>query len=148
MLLSFYMEESALSNISIGKRLIARFGAYPDLEINGEIQSIDPSLTIKDGDLVIHGWATLDIPEGVQLLSLMSADIEVIAAETYDAVIVPIQAIRELAPGSYSVFVVKEDQQLEMRIVTVGIRDFANVEILSGLTKGEIISTGTVETAQ
>ena len=78
----------------------------------------------------------------------MSAEVEVIAAETYDALIVPVQAVRELAPGSYSVFVVKEDQQLELRIVSLGIQDFANAEILSGLTKGEIVSTGTIETIQ
>jgi HlyD family secretion protein len=148
MYLSFYMEESALPYISSGKRLIALFDAYPDLEINGEVINIDPSLTIKDGELVIHGWGALDVPDSVHLLSLMSADVQIIAAESYDTLLVPIQAVRELAPGSYSVFVVNEDQSLEMRIVTIGAKDFANVEILSGLTKGETISTGTVETVQ
>ncbi len=33
-----------------------------------------------------------------------------------------------------------------MRTVAVGLRDFANAEILSGLERGEVISTGTVET--
>lgn len=148
MMLSFYLEESALPFLSSGKRIIARFDAYPDIEINGEILNIDPSLVIKDGELVIHGWASLNIPEDIQLLSLMSAEIEVIAAETYETLIVPVQAIRELAPGSYSVFVVGENEQLEMRIVTIGIKDFANAEILTGLNKGDVVSTGTIETGQ
>jgi RND family efflux transporter MFP subunit len=148
MVLSFYLEESALPYISAGKRLTARFDAYPDLEFKGEVINIDPSLTTKDGELVIHGWATLEISEGIQLLSLMTADVQIIAAEANDTLVVPLQAVRELAPGSYSVFVVAEDQSLEMRIVTIGIKDFANAEILSGLTKGEVVSTGTVETAQ
>ncbi len=148
LMLSFYMEESALPNISVGKRIIAQFDAYPDVEFDGEVVNIDPSLTTKDGELVIHGWGTLEIPDSIQLLSLMSADVQIIAAESYDTLVVPVQAIRELAPGSYSVFVVKEDQSLEMRIVTIGARDFANVEILTGLTKGEVVSTGTVETVQ
>lgn len=148
MVLSFYLEENALPYVSAGKRLTARFDAYPDLELNGEVINIDPSLTTKDGDLVIHGWASLEIPQGIQLLSLMTADVQIVAAEAYDTLIVPLQAVRELAPGSYSVFVVAEDQSLEMRIVTLGIKDFANAEILSGLTKGETVSTGTVEIGQ
>ncbi|MAT42653.1 MAG: hypothetical protein CL609_09950 [Anaerolineaceae bacterium] len=148
MVLSFYLEENALPYIRPDTRLVAHLDAYQDLEIAGKIINIDPSLTTKDGELVIHGWASLEIPQGIQLLSLMSAEVEVIAAETYDALIVPVQAVRELAPGSYSVFVVKEDQQLEMRVVSLGIKDFANAEILSGLSKGEIVSTGTIETVQ
>ena len=148
LMLSFYMEESALPNLSVGKRIIAQFDAYPDMEFTGEVVNIEPSLTLKDGELVIHGWGTLEIPDQVQLLSLMSADVQIIAAESYDTLVVPVQAIRELAPGSYSVFVVNEDQSLEMRIVSIGAKDFANVEILTGLSKGEIVSTGTVETAQ
>ena len=33
-----------------------------------------------------------------------------------------------------------------MTPVTVGLRDFANAEILSGVKIGDVVSTGTVET--
>jgi len=60
--------------------------------------------------------------------------------------LVPIQALREIAPGSYSVFVVQPDETLRMVVVTVGLQDYANAEILSGLKLGDIVSTGAVET--
>jgi macrolide-specific efflux system membrane fusion protein len=72
--------------------------------------------------------------------------VEVIAAEAWDTLIVPVQALRELSPGSYAVFVVQADGSLKMTSVEVGLRDFANAEILSGLKVGDIVSTGTVET--
>ena len=33
--------------------------------------------------------------------------------------------------------------QLEMRFVQIGLKDFVNAEILSGLEPGEVVSTGT-----
>jgi hypothetical protein len=44
------------------------------------------------------------------------------------------------------VFVVQPDGQLKLTPVTIGLRDFANVQILSGLQAGDVVSTGTVET--
>jgi len=144
----FYLEESDLSYISVGKRVVVVFEAFPDQEIDGIVLRVEPVLATLDGSPVVDAWAELAIEGEMTLLAGMAADIEVIAAETYDAVIVPIQALRELAPNTYAVFVVGDDQALEMRPVTVGLKDFANAEILNGLEKGEIISTGTIETGQ
>ena len=43
-------------------------------------------------------------------------------------------------------FMKKPDSSLKLTPVTIGLRDFANVEILSGLVVGDIVSTGTIET--
>jgi hypothetical protein len=59
--------------------------------------------------------------------------------------LVPVEALKELAPGSYSVFVVV-DGQLNPRPVQVGLMDISYAEITSGLEQGEIVSTGAVET--
>ena len=61
----------------------------------------------------------------------MSAEVEIIAGEAKNALLVPAQALRELAAGSYAVFVVQPDGQLKLTPVTIGLRDFANVQILS-----------------
>jgi hypothetical protein len=47
----------------------------------------------------------------------MIAEIEVIAGEAQDAVLVPLQSLREMGPDQYSVFVVGAGGELEMRIV-------------------------------
>ena len=61
-------------------------------------------------------------------------------------VLAPIQALRELGDDQYAVFVVRQggdqDGELEMRLVQVGLRDYVNAEILSGLQRGEVVSTG------
>lgn len=143
----FWVEETDLMNMALGNPVEIIFDALPDLVFAGAITSIDPALVTVDGTLAVQAWASIDLSaHPVKLLSGMTAEIEIVAGRSEDTLLVPVQALRELAPGSYAVFVVKADGDLEMRTVTVGLRDFANAEILSGLERGEVISTGTVET--
>jgi HlyD family secretion protein len=146
MALKFYVEERDLGLLAIGQPVQVTFDAYPNEILDGSITLIEPALNTFEGSSVAVVWAELNAPVDMPLMSGMSADVEVIAAETRDALLVPIQALREISPGSYSVFVVQPDGSLRMVIVTVGLQDYANAEILSGLEQGDIISTGSVET--
>ncbi len=146
LLARFYLDETDLDKVSAGNRVTFTFDAYPDLPVDGEVVVVEPALQIVDGTPVIVVWASLPTETGFSLMSGMTVDAEVIAGEARDALIVPIQALRELSPGSYAVFIVKTDGQLVMTPVTVGLRDFANAEILSGVEAGDVVSTGTVET--
>jgi HlyD family secretion protein len=146
LLLKFYVEERDLSLLAVGKPVQVNFDAYPNVIVNGNITMIEPALSTFEGSSVAVVWAKLNEPVDIPLLSGMSADVEVIAAETRNALLVPIQALREISPNTYSVFVVQPDGSLRMVVVIVGLQDYANAEILSGLEQGDIISTGAVET--
>ncbi len=99
-----------------------------------------------DGSPVGALWGTLDPQSEVTLLSGMSADVEIITGEARGALLLPVQALREIAPGSFAVFLVQADGSLKLTPVTVGLSDFATAQILSGLKDGDVVSTGTVET--
>jgi macrolide-specific efflux system membrane fusion protein len=53
-----------------------------------------------------------------------------------------VQALRKLGEDQYAVFVVQPDGTLEMRAVEVGLMDYVNAEIRSGLQQGEVVSIG------
>jgi HlyD family secretion protein len=146
MALRFYVEESDLHLIQNGSPVIVTFEAYPEVPVEGQITSIEPAMQTIDGTNVAVIWASLPENIAFQLLSGMTAEVEVIAGQSSNALLVPVQALRELAPGSYAVFVVQDDESLKMTPVTVGLKDYANAEILSGLSAGDVVSTGTVET--
>jgi multidrug efflux pump subunit AcrA (membrane-fusion protein) len=96
-----------------------------------------------DGTPAVQSYASVDLStHPITLLSGMNAEIEVIAGEAQDAVLVPLQALREIGSEQYAVFVVGAGGELEMRIVEVGLKDYVNAEILSGLEPGEVVSTG------
>ncbi len=147
-LLLFYLEESDLDKTDPGNLVEVRFNAWPDDVFEGEIVRVEPALTEIDGTPALQVWASVDVPdrETYPLFSGMSAEVEVIAGESLNTLLVPVQALRELAPGEYFVFIVGENDELELRVVEVGLMDFANAEILSGLELGDMVSTGIVET--
>ncbi len=146
LLVRFYLDETDVDKVAAGNRVTFTFDAYPDLPMEGEVINVEPTLKTVDGTPVVVVWAKLtNEPEAV-ILSGMTVDVEVIAGETRGALIVPIQALRELSAGSYAVFVVQSDGQLKLTPVEVGLRDYASAEILSGLNAGDVVSTGTVET--
>jgi HlyD family secretion protein len=146
LLVRFYLDETDIDKASAGMQVIFTLDAYPDATVTGEIILVEPALQTVDGTPAVVVWASLPEDAPVSILSGMTVDAEVIAAESRDAMIVPVQALRELSPGSYAVFILQADGSLKMTPVEVGLRDFANAEILSGLNVGDVVSTGTVET--
>lgn len=143
----FYMEESDLDKVAAGNKVTVVFDALPNQEFTGVVARVDPMLVTVDGAFAAQSWAVLDVPDDQSALPAgLTAEVKVVAGEAYKTLLVPVQALRELAPGQYAVFVVDESGKLKIRPVEVGLRDFANAQILSGLEQGEVISTGTVET--
>jgi RND family efflux transporter MFP subunit len=148
----FWVEEADMASVSPGNRVSIVFEALPDLEFSGEVISIDPALVEVDGTPAVQSYASVDLTDKpMRLLSGMNAEVEVVAGEALNAVLVPLQALRELrGPGpdgqaQYAVFVMLPDGELEMRVVTVGLKDFVNAQILSGLEAGEVVSLGIEE---
>lgn len=141
LLVRFYLDESELTKAVVGNSVIITVDAYPDAPLNGQVIMVEPSLQTVDGSPVVVVWAALTDETGPALLSGMSVEVEVIAGEARDALLVPIQSLHEVSPGSFAVYLVQPDGQLQLTPVTVGLRDFANAVILSGLKVGDVVST-------
>ena len=148
-LLCFWVEESDMSGVEVGNRVEITFEALPDDTFTGEVIRVDPALVTVDGTLAVQAWASVAIASyPAELLGGMNAEVEVISAESRDTLLVPLQALRELGPDQYAVFVVQPDGEMELRPVEVGLMDFVNAEITSGLELGEIVSTGVEESTE
>jgi RND family efflux transporter MFP subunit len=152
--IQFWVEETDLTSVVPGNTVSITLDALPDYTYPGKILSVDPALVTVSNTPAVQATASIDLsqPGGdahpVQFLSGMNASVEVIAGEARNALLVPVEALREITPGQYAVFVVNADGQLEMRPVEVGLQDLVNAEIRSGLQEGEIVSLGTSTTTQ
>lgn len=143
----FWIEELDIEMIAPGNRVTYLFEAFPDFEFRGQVVRIEPALVDLEGAPAVQAWGSIDLDEhGVIPLFGMNTEVEIVAGETNNALLVPVQALRELVPGSFALFVIDENGELEMRPVEVGLRDFVNAEIISGLSEGEEVSTGDVQT--
>lgn len=142
----FYLDESDLDKAVIGNKILVTFSAYPDTTFNGKITSVDRVLENVEGTPAVSVWAEVQTTSDQIILSGMTVDVEVIGGESLGTKLLPAQAVREIAEGSFAVFVVAPDGSLKLTPVKIGLRDFANFEILSGVEVGDVVSTGTVET--
>jgi HlyD family secretion protein len=144
--LRIYADESDLPLLSPGSRVQITLEAYPDHTLAGVLLSLEPALASFEGRPVVATWASVEPDPELTLLSGMAAEVEIISGEAYDALLVPKAALRELAPGAYAVFLVQDGGELVLTPVSVGLQDFTSAEIRSGLSQGDVVSTGTLET--
>ena len=139
----FWIEELDIAAAVPGFPVRLVFEAFPEFTYTGQITRVEPALVDVEGASAIQAWASIDMTQhAAPLLFGMNAEVEIIAGETRNALLIPVQALREISPGQSAVFVVGPDDELEFRPVQVGLRNFVNAEILSGLEEGETVSTG------
>jgi len=147
--LLFWVEETDMADVAVGNAINITFDALPDNTFTGKILSVDPALVTVSNTPAVQATASIDLStHPVQLLSGMNATVEVVAAEARNALLVPVEALREISAGQYAVMVVKSNGEMELRTVEVGLKDVVNVEILSGLQEGETISLATTSSSQ
>lgn len=141
--IQFWVEESDLNNVAVGHRVNIVFEAFPELTYSGEIISVEPALVTVGNTSAVQAWASIDVSSNpVTLLGNMNAEVEIVAGEALNVPLVPVQALREIADGQYVAFVVLPDGELEMRTVEVGLMDYVNAEVRSGLQPGETVTLG------
>ncbi|TKJ29046.1 MAG: hypothetical protein CEE40_09740 [Chloroflexi bacterium B3_Chlor] len=147
-LVELYLDETDLDLIAVGYEVEVLFDALPNETFTGQVVRVDPVLVEMEGAPTIQALATLEQGENDSLWPLpggLNASVEVIAGRAQNALLVPVEALRELSPGQYAVFVML-DGEPQMRQVEVGLMDYAYAEIISGLEQGDEVSTGIVAT--
>jgi multidrug efflux pump subunit AcrA (membrane-fusion protein) len=113
--------------------------AYP-----GEVVFVDPTLqsrlnatyvsALVELDLIETGWAGLPLSS--------AASVELIAGETVNAVLLPLEGLQEDLGDHGSVFIKDEGGKLIPREVELGLRDVLFVEVTSGLEAGDVVLIG------
>jgi multidrug efflux pump subunit AcrA (membrane-fusion protein) len=146
--LEVYLDETDLDKVAVGYEAEVTFDALPDNIYNGKVIRVDPGLVTVSNVQAIKILVLLDenqIDKNTTLPVGLNASVDIIAGRVENAVLIPVEALRDLGDGEYGVFVVNNGE-LEFRSVEVGLMDVTTVEIVSGLEAGEVVSTGIVQT--
>lgn len=147
-LLEVYLDESDLNMIGLGYQVEVSFDALADQVFTGTVTQIDPTLVTSNGVSVVRALVQLDESSFAKPQTLpagLNATVEVIGGKAENALLVPVEALREIGDGQYAVFVMV-DGVPELRMVEVGLMDYSFAEILSGVAEGDVVTTGVVET--
>jgi HlyD family secretion protein len=143
--LEISLDETDADKIAVGYPVEVIFDTYPDHLYTGAVVQVSPSLSTEMGIGTVEALVQLEGDSFDGLLLGMNASVDVISGRAEGVALVPVEALRELEPGKYAVFVM-EDGQPRLRTVEVGLTDLTYAEITSGLDVGEVVTTGVVET--
>ena len=124
------------------------FDALPDQTFTGKVVAIDPSLQTVSNVQVVTIYVLLDkesMSADNNLLVGLNASVDVIFGRATNAVLVPIEAVRDLGDGTYAIFIVENGQPV-LHVVQVGLTDVTTAQIISGVQAGDTVTTGIVQT--
>jgi HlyD family secretion protein len=143
--LEIFLDQSDWTNIHVGFPVEVTFDLLPDNVYTGKVVSVDPDLQSTAGSLYVHAYVLLDGNVKTVLPFGTSASVDIIGGEAQNVLLVPIEALHEITPGQYAVFVMVNSKP-QVRTVEVGLKDSVRAEIKSGLNEGDVVTTGITET--
>lgn len=128
------LSERDLVRIRQGQKAKIRTGGSQDL-LTGTVRLVEP--TVDPATRLGHARITLDMPGALR--AGMYADAEILITER-SGLAVPVTAITTGAAGT-SVMTVDAEGRVARKLVTTGIRDAGLVEVLEGLSEGDMVVT-------
>ncbi len=134
-----YIPETDIAKVAVGQPASITLDAYgADTIFPAKVISIDPAETVKDGVSTYKTKLQFDAPDD-RVRSGMTATIGIQIDNRPNVITLPQQAV--ILKGNQNFVQVKNGDKFETRLVTIGATDvLGNVEIVSGLSVGEIIS--------
>lgn len=136
------IDETEVGRLTTGMMMKITIGALQDLKFDARLEYISPKATDQNGANQFEIKAAVNLPtSSEQIRSGYSANAEIVLAEARGVLSVPESAI-EFSGNDTFVYVVKgsgKEKTYERRKVTTGLSDGINIEIRSGLKKGETV---------
>lgn len=136
------IDETEVGRLTTGMTMKITIGALQDLKFDARLEYISPKATDQNGANQFEIKAAVNLPtSSEQIRSGYSANAEIVLAEARGVLSVPESAI-EFSGNDTFVYVVKDsgkEKTYERRKVTTGLSDGINIEIRSGLKKGETV---------
>jgi RND family efflux transporter MFP subunit len=137
------LNEVDVSKVQAGQKVVLTFDALPDLTVAGQVATIDPVGTTSSGVVTYNVQINFDTQDS-RVKSGMSISAEIITNVKQDVLLVPNAAVKTQGTAKYVQVLVNNIPQT--KIVTTGLSNDTNTEILTGLNEGDKVITQTITT--
>ncbi|MCK5452719.1 MAG: efflux RND transporter periplasmic adaptor subunit [Calditrichia bacterium] len=135
--------EAGIDEIDVGKvgesqSAMVTAEAYPDLLFKGKIDRISPEARIEQNVTLFDVIVGVENLEG-KLKSGMNTTIEITIVRKDSILLVPAMALQPMEKKNTYRVLLKKEGKFKPHPVEVGLSDFKNAEVISGLQEGDII---------
>jgi HlyD family secretion protein len=143
------ISEIERSKAKLGQKATIKFDAIADKEYSGAVEKLDNFGTDESGVITYNSYLTIDNQDD-RILPNMTANVTVETNSRENVLVIPSKALRpyQNGKGVQIAYTDKDGKQAFKFIsVTAGLKSGSQVEILSGLSEGDVISlSGTTTT--
>ncbi len=132
-----YVDETDIGRIEVGQLATFTVDTYPEMEFKATVNTIQPRAVLQN--TVVNYVVRLDFEpaDGFILRPEMTAHVQLVVAEREDALTAPRNALIR-RDGRQFVMVQRDGEWIETGVRT-GWRSESKVEILSGVSQGDVI---------
>jgi RND family efflux transporter MFP subunit len=134
------LDQTDWDKARVGYEAAVTFDLLPNETYPGKVILVYPALDDSSGTSMVHVLIQLDNPISVALPSGATASVDVTGGKALGAVLVPVSALKEVEPGKYVVYVMKNGKPVQQE-VEIGLQDIVNAEVKSGLQPGDVVLT-------
>jgi len=138
MYLQIQTDEIDVVNVSLGQRAIISVDAEPSLKIDGKVTLISVVPSSASGVVVYNTKLSFAAPEDSKLRTGMSASADIVTTERKSVLLVPDRAIGTNKAGQNVVTLLVNGKN-EERVITPGVSDGVQTEVLKGLQEGDTV---------
>jgi len=140
------VDETDIGKILVGQKAVISLDAYPDTKVQGTVDHIYYESTIIN-NVTIYEVNILPKKVPVIFRSGMSANIDIIEQSKENILMIPLEAVKQDAEGSFVLISQGNGEKPVKRRVQLGIADDKNVEVVSGLETQDkvVIATQTYQ---
>ncbi len=139
------VDEIDLPSVAVGQSATIVLDALPDVTIAGKVTAIAPSPTEDSGVVTYEVTVTLDEQQPGAVVG-MTSNVSIETERHDNVVVIPADYVgSNSATGETYVNLVKPDGTVVKTVVELGIREDDNIEVVSGLSAGDRITTPTLD---
>lgn len=138
------LNEVDVSKVQQGQKVVLTFDALPDLTVAGQVATIDPVGTTSQGVVTYNVQINFDTQD-TRVKSGMSINAQIITNVKQDVLLVPNSAVK--TQGTTKYVQVLANNVPQQKIVTIGLSNDTNTEIVSGLNEGDKVITQTISSS-
>ncbi len=134
------VDERNLEQLQVGQTATALADAYPNQRFAVKIQSISPLVNAQRGAIEVKFSHLQELP--TFLREDMTLSIEVETARRDRTLVVPVSALRGNSSMNTVMVQIEREGRVEERKIRLGLRTLGAVEVLEGLSEGDLVLIG------
>jgi macrolide-specific efflux system membrane fusion protein len=144
-LISVNLTEIDAPKVKIGQKATVTFDSLPDKTFTGKVVTVDKIGTTSSNVTNYPALIQLDT-NAEEILPNMAANVSIIVDSKSDVLLVPSSAVQN--QGGQSMIRVLRKGQIQQVPVQIGLSSDSQTEVISGLSEGDEVITGTLGTTQ